>query len=74
MHEQVKPEVDWEALRKYGTSEIECECGAVYRSRYKFVYALSPVSVTETACPSCGKDFGHVVRASSDPEYMTTGG
>ena len=25
------PIIDWQALRKYGESSIECRCGASYR-------------------------------------------
>lgn len=66
------PFVDWGHLRKYGDSSIECQCGTVYLSLCKAVsHAGTLVVVTEKACPSCHKTFGHVRAARSGPEDWT---
>lgn len=66
-----KPIIDWEPLRQYGPSTITCRCGRVYRSLFKSVIHQGRyVLCTETPCPQCDLEFGHVIRAATDPETM----
>ena len=68
------PIIDWQALRKYGESTVECRCGAVYRSLNKSVIVAGQLVIaTEKPCPHCGLDHDHVRRVSGDPEEWRIG-
>lgn len=67
--------IDWSAHDKYERATITCECGTVYLSHCKHVnHEGRFVGVTQTPCPSCGKDVGHIRRAEHPPERWTIGG
>jgi hypothetical protein len=67
------PEVDWVPLLKYPESEIECQCGVVFRSHCKAVtHEGKFVRVLRKPCPTCNRQT-NPRRASSEPEQWTIG-
>jgi hypothetical protein len=62
------PTVDWAALT-LPEFEIECKCGAIYRSIGKAIrYQGRIATITQKPCPNCHKTFDHVRRMKSSPE------
>lgn len=65
--------VNWQPLLAYPESEIECQCGTVFRSHCKGVSTSTRyVSVLRKPCPSCGRQH-NPRRASSEPEQWSLG-
>lgn len=64
--------IDWQPFDKYPEDTITCQCGAVYKSHAKGKIVDGQFCIyTRKPCPACEKTYGHVRRASSEPELVT---
>lgn len=64
-----RTEIDWGKFAHYSPNEIECRCGAIYRSHSKSVIESGKfVTYTQRPCPGCELDRDNAVRISSEPE------
>lgn len=68
------PPIDWSVHDKYPPDEVACRCGRIYYSHVKARAVEGVFDIwTRLPCPACGKDHGHVRRASSPPEREIIG-
>jgi hypothetical protein len=64
--------IDWQVFDKYPPNEVECRCGAIYKSHTKAVREDGEFRhYRRVPCPNCGATKDGMRRISSPSESWT---